>query len=73
MGEIRGSCPAVQFPLRDWIVHTNGSTAYTKGSCKDLKEDRQVIVRGTVQGQEQGQQDGEGKGSLLATSIEVQK
>ena len=45
-----GVCPEVWFAVDDRIVKTGADTGYNKkNSCRDLHEDDDVVVRGTVQ------------------------
>ena len=43
---ITGSCPAVTFTIFGNIVHTNGNTAFSDGSCASLKTGDRVGVVG---------------------------
>lgn len=61
--DVDGSCPSVKFELKDYRVRTTSSTVYVSGSCKDLKEDKQITVRG----------EQESNRSIVATSIEFKK
>ena len=61
--DVEGSCPAVRFELKDYKVRTTSSTVYVGGSCKDLKEDRQITVRG----------EQESNRSIVAARIEFKK
>jgi len=45
---VRGACPAVQFTLKGYLVVTSAATDFTKGNCKDLKDDRGVKVHGEL-------------------------
>ena len=45
---VRGSCPTVSFELKGFTVRTTAATAYERGPCKDLKDDKDVIVFGEV-------------------------
>ena len=45
---VRGSCPAVSFDLKDFAVRTTSATAFERGPCKDLKDDKDVTVFGEV-------------------------
>lgn len=53
----------MKFELKDYKVRTTSSTVYVNGSCKDLKEDKQITVRGVQ----------ESNRSIVATRIEFKK
>lgn len=53
----------MKFELKDYKVRTTSSTVYVGGSCKDLKEDRQITVFGQA----------ESKRAIVATKIEFKK
>jgi hypothetical protein len=61
--DVDGRCPDVKFEVKDYKVRTTSSTVYVSGSCRDLKEDKQVTVRGTQ----------ESNRSIVATRIEFKK
>jgi len=45
-----GLCPEVWFSVNDQLVHTTGDTDYKHGDgCRDLRNDRQVEVKGSMQ------------------------
>ena len=60
---VSGVCPALQFSLKNTLVRTTGATTFSKGSCRDLKDGKEVALRGDVQSDR----------SVTATSIEVKK
>jgi hypothetical protein len=60
---VKGTCPSVTFTLKGYSVSTTASTAYTRGTCKDLKNDKDVSLRGTLTG----------ASTVTANSIEVKK
>jgi hypothetical protein len=45
---MRGACPALQFTLKGYLVITSAATDFTKGSCKDVRDDRSVKVQGVL-------------------------
>jgi hypothetical protein len=45
---VHGTCPALTFTLQVRTVHTSSSTAFAGGPCKNLKNDVQLTVHGTV-------------------------
>jgi hypothetical protein len=61
--DVSGSCPNVTFEVRRWTVRVNSATVFTRGSCRDLDDRRDVDVRGE-------QLDDR---TLLAKSIEVKR
>jgi hypothetical protein len=63
IGDLEGTCPAMRFTVQKTLVRVTGSTRYTKGSCKDLRNGKEVDLAGEVQSD----------GSVTATSIEVKK
>jgi hypothetical protein len=65
---VLGVCPEMWFTVDDQLVHANADTDY-KGkdtSCKDLRDDKQVTVKGTVESIA-------GRQYVLAQSIELKK
>lgn len=50
----------MKFDLKDYKVRTTSATVYVGGACRDLKEDKQIVVRG----------EQEGNRSIVATRIE---
>ena len=46
---VHGTCPALTFTLSGHVVRTSASTAFANGPCKDLKNDTQIAVHGTLQ------------------------
>jgi hypothetical protein len=60
---VSGSCPNLQFTLKGYLVKTTAVTTYTKGACRDLKDDKEVDLRGEVSGIK----------TVTATSMEVKK
>jgi hypothetical protein len=63
-----GVCPEAWFSVNDQLIHANADTDYKKkdDSCRDLREGKQVTVRGTVQ-------TALGRQYVLAESIEIKK
>lgn len=61
--DVAGACPALRFTLKNTLVRTTAATKYSKGTCKDLKDDKEVALQGEVQADR----------SVTATSIEVKK
>jgi len=60
-----GSCPDLWFTVDRQLVHVNDSTDYRKkGSCRDIREGRDVTVKGT-------EQTFAGREYVLAASIEI--
>ena len=53
----------MKFELKDYKVRTTDATVYVGGSCKDVKEDKQITVHG----------EAESKRSIVATRIEFKK
>jgi len=46
---VQGTCPALTFTLSNHTVLTSPATAFAGGPCKDLTNDTQISVTGTVQ------------------------
>ena len=63
VGHIEGSCPNLRFELRDRTVRTTSDTEFMKGPCKDLKDGKEIEMRGELQND----------GSVVATRIEFKK
>jgi hypothetical protein len=63
IGDVSGNCPALTFKLKGYSVRTTSATTFSGGSCKDLKDRRQVTVNGEI----------EGTNRVLATRIEVDR
>lgn len=61
--ELDGSCPEIRFDVKNRTVVTNGDTAYKKGDCTDVREDRKVDVTGQLLS----------NGLVLAQSVEIHK
>jgi hypothetical protein len=61
--DVKGTCPTLQFTLKDYLVKTTASTHYTKGACTDVKDDRNLTVSGTVVGAK----------AVVATSVLVKQ
>lgn len=59
--DIEGRCPSLQFELRDYDVFTTSETVFARGSCKDMREDKSINLRGEIQS----------NGSVRATRIEL--
>ena len=59
----RGTCPSLQFTLNGYLVKTSAATVYTKGTCMDVKNDRDITVRGDVVAIK----------TVSATAVEVKK
>jgi hypothetical protein len=59
---VKGTCPNLTFTLANYRVVTDGSTAFTKGTCKDVRDGKKVSVSGTVT-----------DNTITASSIEVLK
>jgi hypothetical protein len=59
--ELGGSCPELRFEVKNRTVVTNGDTAYKKGDCSDVREDRKVDVTGQLLSD----------GRVLAQSVEI--
>lgn len=53
----------MKFEVKDYKVRTTSATVYVNGSCKDLREDKDIIVRG----------EQEGSRSIVATRIEFKR
>jgi hypothetical protein len=45
---LSGSCPALTFTIRGQAVYTTPATQYDDGRCEDIRNGRQVEVRGTL-------------------------
>lgn len=58
-----GSCPSLRFDVEERTVITNDDTNFKKGSCKDVREDHKVDVKGQVQS----------SGRVLAQEVEIHK
>ena len=58
--KVEGSCPSLTFELQNYIVRTTSATTFSRGPCRDLKDGKNIAMRGTLQGD----------GSLIATRIE---
>ena len=43
-----GSCPAIHFTLKGYLVRTTSATVFAKGPCKDLKDGKNVDVSGVL-------------------------
>ena len=43
-----GACPNLQFTVKGYLVKTSAATSFAGGPCKDVKNDKQVDVRGTT-------------------------
>jgi hypothetical protein len=61
--EVHGRCPSVTFEVKTWLVRVDASTSFSRGSCGDLDDGREVAMTGV-------QQDSR---TLLAKKIEVKK
>ena len=46
MEAVSGSCPALTFRLEGRTVYTSSDTRWSEGSCKNLKNKKEVEVRG---------------------------
>jgi hypothetical protein len=60
---VHGTCPSLTFNLKGSVVRTNSSTKYTRGTCRDIRDDTSVTLMGMPQDDK----------TVLATSIEVRK
>jgi hypothetical protein len=49
--------------VKRWTVITNDETNFKKGSCKDVREDRKVDVKGLLQSDDR----------VLAQTVEIHK
>jgi hypothetical protein len=58
--DVRGSCPNLTFELKNYVVRTNNATTFSRGPCRDLRDGKDITMRGTRQSD----------GSLVATRIE---
>jgi hypothetical protein len=61
IAKLSGSCPNLEFDVKDTTVLTTINTTITHGSCKDLKKNTSVTVTGSM-----------GSQGLLATRVEIQ-
>jgi hypothetical protein len=61
VGSLAGSCPNLSFRIRGQRVITNSATIFDDGRCTDIRNGREVEVRGRRQPD----------GSVLATHVEV--
>jgi hypothetical protein len=43
---VSGSCPALTFAVEGTSVYTTSATTFSRGPCKDLKNDKKVTVNG---------------------------
>jgi hypothetical protein len=46
--DVSGSCPSVSFELKGFVVRTTSTTAFERGPCRDLRDDKEVTVFGEV-------------------------
>jgi hypothetical protein len=63
VSDVSGVCPALQFSLKNTLVRTTAATNFSKGPCKDVRNGKEVELKGDVQPD----------GSVTATSVEVKK
>jgi hypothetical protein len=62
-----GECPDVWFTIGDRLARVNEQTEYNKhNTCRDLREDREVVVKGT-------NQTFNGRNYVLARTIDIKK
>ena len=47
LSKLSGSCPNVTFEVKKRHVYTTSATQYREGSCRNLRKDADVEVRGT--------------------------
>ena len=45
---LSGSCPALRFTLKGYVVQTTSATEFAKGPCKDIREGKNVAVTGVL-------------------------
>ena len=45
---VSGTCPALQFTLKGYVVQTSSATEFAKGPCKDLRDGKNVAVTGVL-------------------------
>ncbi|CAN5632498.1 hypothetical protein BH23ACI1_BH23ACI1_05500 [soil metagenome] len=48
MSGLSGSCPALTFTLRGLAVYTTSATRYDDKRCEDIRNGREVEIRGTL-------------------------
>ena len=53
----------MRFTLKDYDVRATSATVFAKGNCRDLRDDREIVLTGVL----------EGTKSILATRIEIKK
>ena len=61
MDDVRGTCPNLTFTVKQYTVRASPATTYPKRPCKDMRDGRDVKVRGTLSS----------PAAIDATSIEV--
>jgi hypothetical protein len=45
---VSGSCPTLEFELKDYEVHTSSATEFRRGGCRDIRRRSEVEVQGTL-------------------------
>ena len=48
MDNVSGTCPALRFTLKGYVVQTTSLTTFAKGPCKDVKDGKNVDVTGVL-------------------------
>ena len=46
--DVTGSCPALTFELKGYVVYTTSSTQYDDGRCRDIERRRDLSLRGML-------------------------